>query len=86
MTDKPDNAEASAKRWFVYCLTVAAVLWIAGALAGFSILVIHPDYTATLGLFTLAVFLAVIACIFSVLAFTGLIDWRLVRKHQPHDG
>jgi uncharacterized membrane protein (DUF106 family) len=89
MSGKNNEAEPAqlrtAKAWFGFCLAVATICWIAAAVAGFLIPVIHPDLPATIGLVAIAVFLAIIAGVFSLLALTGLVDWRLMRKQQPRD-
>ena len=85
MTDKPDGSEVDkAKRWFVFCLIIAATCGISGiaALCVRLMLSDAENFEIRMALFLLGSLLIIFGAPFSFLALFALVDWRLIRRQQ----
>ncbi|HUE14846.1 MAG TPA: hypothetical protein VMR25_11825 [Planctomycetaceae bacterium] len=87
MTEKPEGSEVEkAKRWFVFCLIIAAPCGIIGTAALCIRPMITPDnvqgFETRMFLFLLGFVLVIIAGPFSIMALFALIDWRSIRRQQ----
>jgi hypothetical protein len=87
MDDKADGSEVNeAKRWFVFCLIIAATCGIIGIAALCVRPMLSPDnaenFEIRMALFLLGSLLTIFAAPFSFLALFALIDWRSIRRQQ----
>jgi hypothetical protein len=87
MTDEPEGSEAvKAKRWFVFCLIIAAPCGAIGTAALCIRPMISPDnaegFETRMFLVLLGFALVMITVPFSILALFALLDWRSIRRRK----